>query len=109
MGNIESGTMIVEQGETSSEGREETLPEGDEESISEEMAREAKVRETKRLRTVTVPLKNIVRKELAQQKVYGSPEDLEKETMAADKLHETLQNKQVILTNAVDELASQSE
>jgi hypothetical protein len=40
-----------------------------------------------------VPWKDIIRKDLAQQKVDGSPEDLEKETMAADEIHETLQNK----------------
>jgi hypothetical protein len=51
------------------------------------MAREAKERETKRRRTVTVPLEVIARKE-----------DLEMETIE-------LQNKQVILTNAVDELS----
>ncbi|KAK3808256.1 MAG: hypothetical protein J3R72DRAFT_428373 [Linnemannia gamsii] len=44
--------------------------------------------------------------ELAQQKVHeGSAEDSGKDIMAADKLHDTLQNKQVTFTNATDELA----
>ncbi|KAF9145339.1 hypothetical protein BGX30_009349, partial [Mortierella sp. GBA39] len=112
-GDIESRVSLstaLDQGGLLSEDQEDTLPDEDEERISELMAREAKDRETKRLKTVTVPLKDIVRMELTQQKVHeGSAEDSGKDIMAADKLHDTLQNKQVTLTNATEELASKSE
>lgn len=74
--------------------------------IADLMEREAKERETKRLRTVTVPLKDIIRKELLDCAVdRACSEEPKKVITAADKIHTILKEKQETLTNAVDELA----
>ena len=60
--------LIDEQGCLTIDGEEE-LPEKDEEEIADLLEREEKARSTKRLKTVTVSLKDIIRKELVASKV----------------------------------------
>ncbi|KAK3806528.1 MAG: hypothetical protein J3R72DRAFT_530723 [Linnemannia gamsii] len=75
----------------------------DEEEIADLLEREEKVRSTKSLKTVTVSLKDIIRKELVASKVDQDPD--KEPVSAADKLVDVLLGKQDILTNATDELA----
>ncbi|KAG0064077.1 hypothetical protein BGZ90_002382 [Linnemannia elongata] len=106
--NIENfNEALVEQGGLAVDNSGDLLPDGDEAAISEMIEREAREREKKRLLTVTVPLKDIIRKELHQTTVVvqESNDNPGKEMTAAQKMYDVLRSKQEILTNAVDELA----
>jgi len=99
-------SIVVSQGGMTAGESGDYLPDEDEDDIAVLMEREAKERETKRFQTVTVPLKDIIRKELldyaVDQDCSGKPE---KVVTAANKMHTILKEKQETLTNAVDELA----
>ncbi|KAG9063538.1 hypothetical protein KI688_004422 [Linnemannia hyalina] len=84
---------------------EEELPEEDEEEIADLLEREEEVRSTERLKTVTVSLKDIIRKELVASIVDHDPDKPGLKVSAADKLVDILLEKQGTLTNATDELA----
>ncbi|KAG9071356.1 hypothetical protein KI688_005567 [Linnemannia hyalina] len=97
-------SLIGEQGCLTTEDEEE-LPEEDEEEIADLLEREEKVRSTERLKTVTVSLKDIIRKELVTSKVDHDTDKPGLKVSAADKLVDILLEKQDTLTNATDELA----
>ncbi|KAG9067268.1 hypothetical protein KI688_012050 [Linnemannia hyalina] len=86
-------------------GEQGCLTTEDEEEIADLLEREEKVRSTERLKTVTVSLKDIIRKELVASKVDHDPDKPGLKVSVADKLVEILLEKQDTLTNATDELA----
>jgi hypothetical protein len=82
----------------------------DEDVIFSMVKAEAKAREQKRLRTVTVSLKDIVRQELLDMKIVQESKDEslegpEQVTTAFAEMIRILREKQEILANATDELA----
>jgi hypothetical protein len=88
----------------------DSLPEEDEEEISAMMEKDAKDRATKRLRTITVQLKDIVRADLLTEIVDDESTDevtekSAKRDTAYEKCLKLLGEKQLTLTNAFDELA----
>lgn len=96
--------LIDDQGCLTTEDEDE-LPEEDEQEIANLLEREENVRSTKRLKALTVSLKDIVRKELVTSEVDDDPDKLPGvKVSAADKLVEILLEKQDILSNATDEL-----
>jgi hypothetical protein len=106
--NIEKfNGALVDQGGMAVDDSGNLLLDEDEAAISEMIEREAREREKKRLLTVTVPLKDIIRKELHHTTVVvqESNDKPGKEMTAAQKMHDVLRIKQEVLTNAVDELA----
>ncbi|KAK3836849.1 MAG: hypothetical protein J3R72DRAFT_449917 [Linnemannia gamsii] len=82
----------------------------DEDDIFSIVEAEAKAREQKRLWTVTVSLKDIVRQELLDMKIVRESKDEslegpEQVTTAFAEMNRIFQEKQEILANATDELA----
>ncbi|KAF8924059.1 hypothetical protein BGZ58_002198 [Dissophora ornata] len=78
--------LIDDQGCLTTEDEDE-LPEEDEEEIADLLEREEKVRSTKRLKTATVSLKDIIRKEPVASEVDDDPDKLPGlKVSAADKL-----------------------
>jgi hypothetical protein len=97
-------SLIDEQGCLTTED-EDGLPDEDEEEIADLLEREENARSNERLKTVTVSLKDIIRKELVTCKVDHDPDKPRLTVSAADKLVDILLEKQDTLTNATDELA----
>ncbi|OAQ23204.1 hypothetical protein K457DRAFT_1824833 [Linnemannia elongata AG-77] len=79
----------------------EEFPQIDEDELVIMVEAEAKAREQKKLRTVTVSLKDIVRQELLDMEIQG-PEQV---TTAYSEMIRIFREKQEILANATDELA----
>ncbi|KAF9538417.1 hypothetical protein EC957_006764 [Mortierella hygrophila] len=82
----------------------------DEDEIFSMVEAESKAREQKRLRTVTVSLKDIVRQELLDMKIVRESKDESSEgpeqvTTAFAEMIRILREKQEVLANATDELA----